>query len=296
MYDRDLLHKEMMDAFKSIYPGFSTLKIIFSGEPGSGKSTVISSVPVPAIKHRIVLDNEDSCAFLDAGKDGGDIYEPRRQQFQMIRMRFPTLEMYAEVYRKMKTEPDKIGALAIDNLAIFQDLIVSFMQANAGDYNKIKAVFKSFDVATALPNYGIVTKVWTKNPDGSFWASAKAIPKQMMLQAARSGIHFIGTTEQANVWADYGTAEAKIVGQKAKMWDVWYRYTDCVIGLVRDPNSTQPPKGQLYPNQPKMRIQGLNPTFPMDWAGFINEIRESQKRDADIPEDKQVKVKEVYEE
>jgi len=90
MYDANLLHERLMHTFRSRYPGFRALRFVFSSEPGGGKSTVLASVPVSDSKTRIIFDNEDSMAYLDAGAEGEDVYTPRRQQFRMHRIVFRT--------------------------------------------------------------------------------------------------------------------------------------------------------------------------------------------------------------
>ena len=65
--------------------------------------------------------------------------------------------------------------------------------------------------------------------------------------------------------------------------------------LQRDVNSTSPPWGQLNPLQPKLRLQGFNPRWRMDWKGFIDELSASiEREESDIPEISQVIVEETY--
>lgn len=296
MYNADQLHVDLMKTFQDRYPGFRAMRFIFSSVPGGGKSTVLASVPIPKDKKRICMDNEDSMAYLDAGPDGIDILTPNRLQFRMHRKAFPTLEDYSKYYQGIKKGSDA-GAFCIDNIAIMQDLIVQWMSENTSNYQKMHSMFASFDAVSSLPNAGIVTKVWARGADGSFWAAAKAIPRQIILTCIKQGVHFLGTTEEGNVWEGYGTPSAKITGKKAKLWDVWLRYTDAVISLTRNVNSREAPMGELYANQPKMRLQGMNPRFPMDWERFVKEIEASAKRsEKDIPEEFRVKEKQnLYE-
>ena len=105
MYNANLLHERLMSAFQSRYPGFRSMRFVFSSEPGGGKSTVLASVPVPNGKARICFDNEDSMAYLDAGQEGTDIYTPRRQQFRMHRLVFPSIEDYARYFQHIQKKP-----------------------------------------------------------------------------------------------------------------------------------------------------------------------------------------------
>ena len=296
MYKANQLHERLMAAFQNRYPGFRAMRFIFSSEPGGGKSTILASVPVVTGRARVIMDNEDSMAYLDAGKEGVDVYTPNRLQFRMSRKVFPILEDYAVIYEAIKRSPVKAGAFCVDNIAIFQDLIVEYVAKNASAPANVRTMLKHFDADTNLPNDGLI-KTWVYNHDGNFWKACKEIPKAFLFLCMKNGIHFLGSTEEGNVWQNYGTKEAKITGKRAKIWDVWMRYTDSIISLVRDVNKREPPFGQLYPNQPKMRLQGLNPKFRMDWEGFAIELEAAAKRtEVDIPKEAQVVMPELVEE
>jgi hypothetical protein len=78
---------------------------------------------------------------------------------------------------------------------------------------------------------------------------------------------------------------------------VWFKYFDMVIMLKRDANSTKPPFGEVNLLQPKMRLQGFNARWPMDWEGFISELKSSLVReDPNIPLEVQIKTENLYEE
>jgi hypothetical protein len=284
------LNDDLMKALTEMYPGARSIRLIASGEPGCGKSTLLASVPVAEGKQRYALDFEDSMAYLDAGAEGIDVYTPRRQAFKMKRYVFPSIENLGKVVAAVNEGKGSIGALIIDNIAILQDEIVNYLAASGGDHKKLQATFASFGVLSALPNPGL-TKTWTYNHDGTFWSACKAIAKGTILSCSKAGIHFIASTEEGNVWVNYGKPDAKITGKKAKIWDAWYRYTDLVVSLKRDANKTEPPTGSLYIDQPKMRLQGFNPKFRMDWAGFVAEMQAAKGRtDADIPKEVQVEI------
>lgn len=294
-YDADQLYQELMTTFRERYPNFNSLRMIFSGPPGSGKSVVLASVPVAKGTRRLVMDNEDSMAYLD-NKDGPDIFTPMRQQFAMIREPFPDLIKYGQYFQAVKKQ-ENAGAFMIDNIAIFQEMIKATMIRLAPTPAELRKVFKLFDADTALPNVGLISKVWPFSQDGNFWTCAKEIPKQILLMCMRKQVHFLASTEEGNVWKDYGTKTQKIIGKKAKIWDVWYRYVDTVISLKRDVNKHEAPVGQLYPNQPKMRLQGFNPSFTMDWPGFIAELKAANERtEVEVPEEAKVASIETFEE
>ncbi len=70
-----------------------------------------------------------------------------------------------------------------------------------------------------------------------------------------------------------------------------------VVRTAEDINAARPPRGQVLPAQPKMRIQGLNPTWTMDWPGFITELEAAAKRrNEKIPVEAQVKIEDITEE
>ena len=286
-YNSDQLNKELGAAFRSFYPSFRAIRMIVSASPGGGKSTLLASVPVANGYVRLVMDHEDSQAYLDAGEDGVDVYTPRRQQFRMQRVTYPTLANYADVYERI-AKGEQIGALCIDNIAVFQDELKAAVMRLATQPATLRAMFKRFGVETQLPVDKMIRN-WASYQDGAFWAALKLIPRQIITICNKHNVHFIGATEEGNAWEGYGTKEAKITGKKAKIWDAWYRYTDVVLSLSREVNSTKPPKAALYPGMPKNRLQGMNPTWTMDWAGFIAEINAAQKRtSADIPQEAMV--------
>lgn len=295
-YNSTTLHERLMKAFTDRYPGFRAMRFVFSSEPGGGKSTLLASVPVPTGKMRIYMDGEDSAAYLDNGENGVDVYTPNRQQFRMKRKAFPTLNEYALLYQTILKKPETVGAVCIDNAAIFQDMITMFLMENAAKPQTIRDLYAAFNATGGLVNDGLI-RTWSYNQDGNFWRAAKEIVKQLLLLCSKNCIHLLASTEEGNVWQNYGKKEAAIIGKKAKIWDVWYRYTDAIISLQREINSRKPPMGQLYPNQPKMRLQGFNPKFQMDWEGFIAELEASAKRtEADIPKEYRVEFAALTEE
>jgi hypothetical protein len=258
------------------------LRLIFTGPTGSGKSTVLASVPVPEGKRRLVLDFEDSMAYLDAGADGEDLYLPRRHAFRMERIVFPTLAHVAEAYELLKQPEANIGALLIDNISLLQEQIADVLQS--GNARQIRALFNRFDVAHYLPVDAMIGK-WSQQRDPSFWAAIKLIPKRLVLTCLKGQIHFVASTEEGNLWKNYGKSNAEVIGKKANALKTWMQFTDAVVFLERDPNSANPPTGKINALQPKMRIQGMNPSWLMDWAGFIAELEAAAQRDVQpIPE------------
>jgi hypothetical protein len=296
MADISTDYNELMNTIMGKYPNFRTWRIVFSGPTGSGKSVAAASFPTPEDKQRTVFDFEDSMAYIDATETGVDIYTPRKQRFRMKRYIYPTLHDIGEVYQKIKTGTSDISVCVFDNVAIFQDNIVSGLQANATNVAFVRELFKSFGAASALPFDSQIQK-WGYQKDPTFWNSAKAIPKAFIMEAMKQGVHLVATSEEANVWTDYGTSKAKVIGQKAKIWDVWMRYFDMVVFLDRDVNKTDPPHGSVNPLQPKQRLQGLNPKWVMDWPGFIAELKVSMTREEpEIPDSAKVNILELHEE
>lgn len=265
-----------------------------TGGVGSGKSVAAASFPTPENKIRLVLDFEDSMAFIDAGEDGKDIYTPRKQRFAMRRLIYPTLHQIAEV-QEMLGNGD-IGVLVLDNIAVFQDNIVQALQAYCNNPNSIRDLYKAYGAASSLP-FDSQIKRWSNQKDPGFWSAAKALPKALIMAAMKNGVHLIGTSEESNIWKNYGSPNAKVIGKRAKIWDVFFRYFDAVIMLQRDINTTNPPWGQLNPLQPKLRLQGFNPKWQMDWEGFNEELAASLVREEpEIPEELQVKIEETFDE
>ena len=142
---------------------------------------------------------------------------------------------------------------------------------------------------------------WMRNgKDQVIYEMMKKVFANLLLSCRAANIHFVGASEMGNLWKDYGTRNQEKLGDKPKVLAVWMQYVDCSIKLERSAeeiNKAKPPKGAILPAQPKMRIQGLNPTWTMDWFGFVAELEAAAKRrDEQIPEDAQVKVVNVTEE
>jgi hypothetical protein len=265
-----------------------------TGSVGSGKSVAAASFPTPENKVRYVLDFEDSMAFIDAGEDGKDVYTPRKQRFGMRRLIYPTLHQIAEVQNMLGNSD--IGVLILDNIAVFQDNIVQALQAYSNNLSSILDLYKAYGVASSLP-FDSQIKRWSNQKDPGFWSAAKALPKALIMTAMKSGVHIIGTSKDSNIWKNYGSPNAKEIGTRAKIWDVFFRYFDAVPILQGDINTTNPPWGQLNPLQPKLRLQGFNPRWQMDWAGFSEELATSLEREeTEIPKELQVQVEETFEE
>lgn len=138
-----------MGTIQSKYPNFKTWRIIVSGNVGSGKSVVAASFPTPENKVRMVLDFEDSMAFIDAGENGNEVYTPRKQRFAMRRIIYPTLNQVAEIYNSLKE--GEIGVLVLDNIAIFQDNIVLALQIFCDQPRTIRELYRSFGATSSLP-------------------------------------------------------------------------------------------------------------------------------------------------
>ena len=296
LYNSNELNTKLMTAIRSRYPNFRTWRIILSGPSGSGKSTAAASFPIEDGKQRIVLDHEDSMSFIDAGEDGIDVYTPNKQRFRMKRLVFPTLAEYANIHQVIEKGNSNIGALIIDNVAIFQANIINMLTVYSANPGQLREVYKKFGISHLLPSDRSIQK-WGEQKDPSFWDRAKELPRSIIMNAMKNNVHIIVTTEEANVWENYGSPGAKVIGRKAKIWDVWYKYFDMVIMLNRDINTRKPPTGNINPLQPKMRLQGFNPKWTMDWEGFTNELVSSLDRnEPEIPEESKVQIKQTYEE
>lgn len=288
-YDAGLLDKRLHAALPA-----PALRLIVTGPSGSGKSTVLAAVPIPEGKTRLALDFEDSMAYLDAGPEGKDLYLPRRQAFRMERVVFPTLTDVADAYMRLMQADTTIGALIVDNISLLQDQVADLLQS--GNVKQIRALCNRFDVGHYLPVDSIVAR-WAQQRDPAFWQALKLIPKRLVLTCLRRQIHFIGSTEEGNLWRNYGKATAEVIGKKANALKTWTQFTDAVIFLERDANATAAPRGKINPLEPKMRIQGMNPTWTMDWPSFIAELEAARARDSQpIPEAAKVSTDVISEE
>jgi hypothetical protein len=294
-YDPYELHNKLQTVMKRMYPGFSSIAAILTGEPGTGKSTVIASAPLPPNTKRLIFDMEGSMDYLDAGPEGMDIYTPNRQTFSMVRVKFPSIEAIAKGYRAVahpeedKNQKYRYGSLGIDNIAKFQEALLQWLINNAKDAGLVRAMWTKFDLLKVLPVDSAIQK-WANFQDGGIWYPLRSIATAIVLACKANGVYFLSTSETRNVWVNYNQPGAAIIGTTAKIWKTWYQNTDFVLSLTRDVNSRNAPMGELSKFQPKMRLQNLNPKFKMDWEGFIHELELAETRtEKEIPEEYRVK-------
>jgi len=259
---------------------------VVSGEPGSGKSVVLASCPVPEGKIRLALDYEGSMADLDAGPQGEDVYLPRKLSFRMERKEFPTFEDFLQTYERI--HKGDIGALLIDNIKLCQVELQNAVIRLSATPAALRKQLARIEMDLELPVDGLVRK-WVRNQDKLFWVCLKGIVRRMILECARQKINFIGSTEERNLWVGINTPDERIVDRKASLWDAWYSYIDFIAKLERKANTIEPPMAYLYKHQPKMRIPGMNPVWRMDWEGFRTELETAKGRTSEpIPEDKMI--------
>lgn len=251
------------------------IRLIVSGPSGSGRSTVLASVPVPEGKQRITLDFSDSMAYLDAGKDGEDIYQQRKQQFHMERVVFPAFEDVLHVFTRL-VQPD-CGALVVDDIKLMQGVIKREFVQCASEPKVLKRMLEDVGADEDLPGEEII-RGWATDTNKLFWEAAHGLVRSLMRLVIERDIHFVGSTKEFNVWENWGSAGARIVDRQADMWDPWYAYTDLVFGLERAPNYAGAPMARLYRYAPKSRIQGLNPSWMMEWPSFDKELEAAGKR------------------
>jgi hypothetical protein len=114
--------------------------------------------------------------------------------------------------------------------------------------------------------------------DQTYWRAIKDVLRTLILEVRKSRKHLICTTEQKNVWQNYGSRDpnnpARIIGQTAKVLDPWLRYTDGILQLSRalppdkegKPRLSAAPFAQIDAFNPKNRLVGLPPRFEMSWA------------------------------
>jgi hypothetical protein len=249
--------------------------MIVSGSCGSGRSTVLASVPVPEGKQRIALDFSDSMAYLDSGREREDVYQPRKQQFHMERMVFPAFEDVMDVFIRL-AEPD-CGALIVDDIKMMQGVIKREFVQCASEPKVLKRMLEEVGADEDLPGEEAI-RGWASGDNKSLWEAAHGLVRSLMRLVIERGIHFVGSTKEFNVWENWNSPSARIVDRQADLWDPWYAYTDLVFSLERAPNYAGAPTARLYRYAPKSRIQGLNPSWMMEWPSFDKELEAAGKR------------------
>jgi hypothetical protein len=251
------------------------IRLVVSGSSGSGRSTVLASVPVPEGKQRIALDFSDSLAYLDAGLEGEDVYQPRRQQFHMERVIFPAFEDILHLFAKL-VQPE-CGALIVDDIKLMQGVIKrAFVQCSSSP-KVLKRMLAEVGADEDLPGEEAI-QGWGMDTTKSLTEAMHGLVRSLMRLVIERGIHFVGSTGEFNVWENWNSPTARIVDRQSDLWSIWSAYTDLVVGLERTPNYAAAPIARLYRYAPKTRIQGLNPSWVMEWASFIKELEAAGKR------------------
>jgi len=167
----------------------------------------------------------------------------------------------------------------IDNASIFQD--------------ELDIACRSKPIATKLCEaLGIMPKHqnfiqyrWNPNDAGSYYHMVKSIIRAFLLLLRKKGVDVLVTSESKNVWFKYGTRDAKIMGQTAKLWDPWFQMGDLLLVLERMEGSrddgtaklTPWPTARLDTFSPKASIPGIAPEFVFkDWNVFWDMVERRQ--------------------
>lgn len=260
---------------------------ILSGDFGSGKTmTALSFVPhghdEKVQVNRIVVDPEiRSDNYLS--KDGQD--HPTMNMFgfrQVNKARltgpqfFGLMKMIHDRNWGDKGKPDVI---IIDDTAKVQEIMTDYWQnvdackATAALYGKDK---------------DRVFGYW-KPKDPGVTAFFKVLFEEFILDMKEQDITVIITSPLHNIWENYGSNERdennkpkmKIVGQSAKVWDVWQKMTDVIWDLSFDLKN-KVPLVQMDPFIRKASLPGVPEEFL--WPGWttIWQWHDERKYVADI--------------
>jgi hypothetical protein len=210
----------------------------------------------------------------------------------MVRTAFPKLSTdFAALFAELGKPGHNIGMVGIDNAALMQDKIIEAIQAQAGDLKALQEFMAKFNAKASVPNMVKRVEKWRTETDAAFWAVAKAPIREFVLRCKEQKVLLVVSSEESNVWENYGQTGQRVVGKKGKLWDVWMKYADAMVYLKRDVNKREAPTGQVNPQQAKQRIQGLNPTWRMDWPSFVAELETAKARtDEVIPEEAKVVI------
>jgi hypothetical protein len=247
--------------------------LILSGASGHGKSVAAVSFRTPELPQprRLALGFE---LGLSHYRSSDNIDHPEQLLYAFDHFPLSQEESIPECDDVIKlcqmVQDSDYDVLVIDNVVLLQELIC--LTADQGD--GAMALMKAFALE---PAYRMVASTFGKGMrDQTYWRLVKDVLRKMIL-GIRKSKHLIATTEEKNVWQNYGSRDRnsppRIIGKTAKLLLPWLQFTDGILSLSRTlpsgadgkPKLTDVPMAQVDAFNPKNRVVGLPSRFAMQW-------------------------------
>jgi hypothetical protein len=191
-----------------------------------------------------------------------------------------------DLYRTLLDCPYYV--IVLDNIALLQEALCTAADTQEG----ASALMKGFDLeASYRPHLALFGR---NVRDQVYWRLIKDVCRKLILAIRSSNKHLVGTTEEKNVWLNYGSRDRanppKISGQTAKILAPWLQYSDSVLTLSRTlppgadgkPRLTDVPVAQVDTYSPKNRLVGVPARWDFSWPFLwkcVDERRVPSKED-----------------
>jgi hypothetical protein len=247
--------------------------LILSGASGHGKSVAAVSFRTPELPQpkRLAIGFELGLSHYRS-MDGLDHPEQLLFAFDYFPVQddesIPECEDVIHLCQTVQSSDYNV--LIVDNVVLLQELIC----LTADQADGALALMKAFALE---PAYRMVASTFGKGiRDQTYWRLVKDVLRKLIL-GIRKGRHLIATTEEKNVWQNYGSRDRnsppKIIGKTAKLLLPFLQYTDGILSLSRTlppgsdgkPKLTDVPWAQVDTFNPKNRLVGLPARFEMRW-------------------------------
>ena len=254
---------------------------------GAGKSWAALSFMNPTKDHikRLVMDGERRDEGYQS-VDDEDLPERAMFAFDMWHTIYGEDFVAGLVKMILDLQESKFGynTFVIDNASIFQDDLDIACRSK-------QTATKFCEALGIMPKHqNFIQYRWNPNDAGSYYHMVKSIIRTFLLLLRKKSVDVLVTSESKNVWHKYGTRDAKILGQTAKLWDPWFQMGDLLLVLERLEGSrtngtaklTPWPIARLDTFSPKASIPGIAPEFIFkDWNIFWTMVERRVMPDED---------------
>ena len=226
------------------------------------------------LPERLVMDFEYRTAYYHSN-DGKDHPEKLLYAFDLFEAF--TLESFIDLYKQITSGEFKYNMLGIDNATMFQQYLLDFVQTQAD----ARTLAKAFRGVYAQNRLFIETR-FRATDAGGIYTLIKTVIGEFSRALRGAGIDVIITAQAHNVWENYGTKSAKILGQTAHLHAPWLQFADLVYMLSRSTTSADKkrtiqgaPRAAADPFAPKASIVGAPTSFTLStWKDFWGPVTE----------------------
>ena len=256
-----------------------SIQVIFwSKNRGQGKTVALCSYYREGLEktRKLILDKEyRSRTYRSAN---GNQPEKLLWGFDYFHEAYGDLDpdTFKQLYLDIKSGEVAYDTVLIDNAADMQNDILSWFKALGQGF--AREYTKTFGVYYANASF-IETRFKATNA-GGIYGLAKSIIGAFLVACRKADVDVIISTEAQNKWDNYGSRDAKILGQTGKVLEPFLKYADVVYELSRTVGNREKGTAKLIDVpwvamdtfNPKCSIPGLAPKFQFTWPEFWQQV------------------------